>query len=132
MAVQCLDSRSCARVKSIIHRFEFDYLKSKHMISFPPFTIGGYDWALHFYPNGSDSDQGNDESHASLYLKLLSETKNVELEFFFDILNKKGKLVPCDKPISHTFTWHESSSVFKALLQFIYTDDFEFVSVELV
>ncbi|KAF3339396.1 BTB/POZ and MATH domain-containing protein 2-like protein [Carex littledalei] len=109
MAVQCLDSRSRARIKSITHCFEFDYLKLKHIpfnesISSPRFTVGGYDWALDFYPNGSDSEQGKAESHASLYLVLLSETKDVEAEFSFDILNKKGELVPFGEPISDTFT----------------------------
>ncbi|XP_078177826.1 BTB/POZ and MATH domain-containing protein 2-like [Carex rostrata] len=206
-------------------------------ISSPPFSVGGYNWALDFYPHGvddsdsdqesngshdfymhrDDSDQENDGSHTSLYLWLLSRTKDIYVESSFDILVNKGKLVPFDEPTSDTFTssgdfdswgypeilsapsgvddssgglyediekiWQkgekfdvtfevegerisahrfmlaarspvfeaelhgpfvESNStcvikihdmkaeVFKALLRFIYTDDFEFLSVELV
>ncbi|KAF3323062.1 BTB/POZ and MATH domain-containing protein 2-like protein [Carex littledalei] len=108
MAVQCLQSRSRARIKSVTHHFEFDYLNSKHLtfdhyISLP-FSVGGYDWALDFYPHGKNSDQENDGSHSSLYLTLLTETKDVHAESSFDILDNKGKLVPFREPISGTFT----------------------------
>ena len=109
MEVQCLQSRSRAIIKSVTHYFEFNYLNSKHLpfghyISFLPFNVGGYDWTLDFYPHRDDSDQENDGSHTSLYLRLLSKTKDIYMESSFNILDNKGKLVPFDEPASDTFT----------------------------
>nr|CAB3482502.1 unnamed protein product [Digitaria exilis] len=46
------------------------------------FAVGGFDWALRFYPDGNDSSDVNDD-HVSVYLEL--RTKNTEVRASYDL-----------------------------------------------
>ncbi|KAJ3685868.1 hypothetical protein LUZ61_015032 [Rhynchospora tenuis] len=111
MAPPNLQSRSLAIINSSTHHIEFNYSKLKHVtvgqyISSPPFCVGGYDWALNFYPHGSNSDKEKEGTHVSIFLELLSEAKEVNAEFAFKVLDKTGKPTFVIGPIVRTFSSH--------------------------
>ncbi|KAJ4788484.1 BTB/POZ/MATH-domain protein [Rhynchospora pubera] len=117
MAPPSLESQSLAAIKSLAHHIEieFNYSKSKHLpvgqyISSPPFSVKGYEWALHFYPQGNSLAKSNG-THVSLFLKYLSNIKEVQAEFSLNILHKNGEHFSTRNPLvyNNTFKCHPSS-----------------------
>ncbi|KAJ3685880.1 hypothetical protein LUZ61_015044 [Rhynchospora tenuis] len=116
MATPSLESQSLATVKRSTHciEIEFNYSETKHLpvgqyISSPTFSVEGYDWVLLFYPHG-DLRKENKGTHVSLFLKFLSEMKEVQAKFYFNMCDKRGKYVNFRNPLVHTFTSHPSNS----------------------
>ncbi|KAJ3685876.1 hypothetical protein LUZ61_015040 [Rhynchospora tenuis] len=108
MKAMSSQSFSLSRIKSLLHHIEFNYLESKHLpvdqfICSPPFSVGGYEWSLLFYPHGH-SDNENKGNHVSLYLTLMSETKEVHAEHFFYVVDNRGKYIPLYAPAVDTFS----------------------------
>ncbi|KAJ3685875.1 hypothetical protein LUZ61_015039 [Rhynchospora tenuis] len=116
MATPSLESQSLASMKRSSHniQIEFNYSESKHLpvgqyISSPTFSVEGHDWALLFYPHG-DLREENKGTHISLFLKLLSEMKEVQAKFYFNIRDKMGRYSTIHNHLVHTFTSHPSNS----------------------
>ncbi|KAJ3685879.1 hypothetical protein LUZ61_015043 [Rhynchospora tenuis] len=112
MATPSLQSRSLSVIKSSTHHIEIElnYSESKHLpvgqcISSPTFSVEGCDWALHFYPHG-ELQKENKGHHITLLLKFLSKMKEVQVEFSFNMLKKRGWCRFSRKPLVHTFTNH--------------------------
>ncbi|KAJ3685872.1 hypothetical protein LUZ61_015036 [Rhynchospora tenuis] len=111
MAAPSLQSRSrrVAVIKSSTHHIEFNFSELKHLqfnqyISSPTFNVGGYNWALDFYPQGSSSDDENDGIHASLNLRLLSLMEKIHAKYSFNVLDKRGNYLPVHNPLLRTFS----------------------------
>ncbi|KAJ3685878.1 hypothetical protein LUZ61_015042 [Rhynchospora tenuis] len=101
-------SFSLCRIKSLLHHIEFSYMESKHLpvnqfICSPPFIVGGYEWILLFYPHGHPEKEYKG-THVSLYLTLTSETKEVHAEYFFYLVDNRGKYISLHAPKVHTFS----------------------------
>ncbi|KAJ3685871.1 hypothetical protein LUZ61_015035 [Rhynchospora tenuis] len=130
MAVPSLQSCSLALIKSSTHHIEFNYSKSKHLavnqyVSSPPFSVGGYDWALIFYPHGSKLQEGKKGTYVSVFLKLLSQMKEVDAEFSFKVLDKTGMPTVLTEPILCTFSSHPGKISTFGYPNFISTDKLE-------
>ncbi|KAJ4788488.1 BTB/POZ and MATH domain-containing protein 2 [Rhynchospora pubera] len=102
-------------IKSSSNHIEFNYSESKHLpvnefVTSPCICVGGYNWALEFFPRGLDSDEENKGTHVFLFLNLLSEMKDVSAEYSFNILDKTGKYLPLLKPIVQIFSSNSNSS----------------------
>ncbi|KAJ1690532.1 hypothetical protein LUZ63_014687 [Rhynchospora breviuscula] len=116
MATPSLESQSLATIKRLTHQIEieFNYSEAKHLlmgqyITSPTFSVEGHDWALLFYPHGDLSEE-NKGTHISLFLKFLSEMKEVQAKFSFRIHDKRGKYLTKGNPLVCTFTSHPSNS----------------------
>jgi speckle-type POZ protein len=93
-------SASCAVAKPTrgFHVFRIDgyswtkALPGAERISSEVFTIGGHNWYVDYYPNGTDG--GKDESDSiSLYLRMLTRTgskQRVRAEYKFSLLDLAG------------------------------------------
>ncbi|KAJ4781572.1 BTB/POZ/MATH-domain protein [Rhynchospora pubera] len=109
MAAPCLQGRSLAVIKSSTQQIEFNFSESKHLkfnqyISSPTFNVGGYNWALDFYPHGSSSVEENDGIHASLKLRFLSQMEKIHVEYSFNVLDMRGNYLPVHTPLVRTFS----------------------------
>ncbi|KAJ4788486.1 BTB/POZ and MATH domain-containing protein 2 [Rhynchospora pubera] len=115
MEVPILQSCSLALIKSSTHHIEFNYSKSKHhaavnqYVSSPPFSVGGYDWALIFYPHGSKME-GQKGTYVSVFLKLLTQKMEVDAEFSVKVLHKTGMPIFLTEPKLCTFPSHPGKS----------------------
>ncbi|CAO2207321.1 unnamed protein product [Urochloa humidicola] len=77
--------------------FELDYEKTQHlavgdMVSSQDFSAGGYLWRINCYPRGVKMDCKNE--HLSLYVQLVSKSKNVNAFFNAIVLGIDGDLSP--------------------------------------
>ncbi|KAI3898086.1 hypothetical protein MKW92_041880 [Papaver armeniacum] len=52
------------------------------------FTVAGYDWVIHFYPDGDD--EANEE-YVSVFLEMLESPGEVRASFQFTVQNQNGK-----------------------------------------
>ncbi|KQJ89143.1 hypothetical protein BRADI_4g23747v3 [Brachypodium distachyon] len=69
-----------------------------------PFSVGGHNWAMKYFPNGSKAAAGYIPGHISVYLVLDSDdAKDVKAQFSFNIVDKDGVPVPS---YSRTTTEH--------------------------
>jgi speckle-type POZ protein len=68
------------------------------VVSSENFSAGGYLCKINCYPRGDDID-GNNE-HLSLYLQLVSESKNVKAIFHAFLVGRDGTLSSSDAPTS--------------------------------
>nr|TKW06699.1 hypothetical protein SEVIR_7G256900v2 [Setaria viridis] len=95
---------------TVAHKFQvtdFSLLEGigvgKH-VSSTPFSVGGCDWSLNVYPDGTSA--GEKIPHVSVYLCLLKgPTPGVRVKFRLGLLDKDGKLVlrPQGSALSKTF-----------------------------
>ncbi|KAJ3674623.1 hypothetical protein LUZ60_005239 [Juncus effusus] len=69
------------------------------------FTVGGYDWAIMYYPNGSREE---DKDNLAFLLKLQSEAYNVKATLEFSLLNHSKKLSEMKAASTKTFICKES------------------------
>ncbi|CAL9192812.1 BTB/POZ and MATH domain-containing protein 1-like [Musa acuminata AAA Group] len=53
------------------------------------FTVGGYDWAIYFYPDGKSLEDG--AAYVSLFIALASEGTDVRALFELTLLDQSGK-----------------------------------------
>ncbi|KAJ1690530.1 hypothetical protein LUZ63_014685 [Rhynchospora breviuscula] len=131
MEVPSLQSYSLALIKSSTHHIEINYSKSKHLaavnqyVCSPPFSVGGYDWALIFYPHGSKLKEGQKGTYVSVYLKLLTQMMEVDAEFSFKVLHKTGMPIFLTEPILSTFSSHPGKSSTWGYPNFVSTDKLE-------
>ncbi|KAJ4770477.1 BTB/POZ and MATH domain-containing protein 2 [Rhynchospora pubera] len=116
MATPSLESQPLSAIKSLTHQIEikFNYSEAKGLlmgqyITSPTFSVEGHDWALLFYPYG-DLSKEKKGTHVSLFLKFLSEMKEVQAKFSFNIHDKRGKYLTVGNPLVRTFTSHPSNS----------------------
>ncbi|KAF7061450.1 hypothetical protein CFC21_068146 [Triticum aestivum] len=79
-------------------------LKNGEDVASTPFSVGGHDWAVRYYPYGNDDDSTD---FISLYLEPKSaDAEDVKAKFTFSVLDEDGEPVPsysCTHPI-HTFS----------------------------
>ncbi|KAJ3690601.1 hypothetical protein LUZ61_019765 [Rhynchospora tenuis] len=130
MAAPSLQNRSLAIIKISTQHIEFNFSESKHLqfnqhISSPTFNVGGCNWALDFYPHGSDSDEENEGIHASLNLRLLSEMKKIHVEYSFSVLDKMGNYLPVHNPLLHTFSSYPDDCSNLGYCKFMSMDELE-------
>uniref|UniRef100_A0A8R7UK71 Uncharacterized protein n=1 Tax=Triticum urartu TaxID=4572 RepID=A0A8R7UK71_TRIUA len=67
-------------------------LKNGEAVTSTPFSVGGHDWALRYYPNGNKGSA----DFISLFLVLLesADAKDVKAKFMLCVLNKNGQPLP--------------------------------------
>ncbi|KAI3957958.1 hypothetical protein MKW98_020600, partial [Papaver atlanticum] len=61
----------------------------KHIAS-DTFNVGGYAWAIYFFPDGKSPEE-NAAGHVSLYVALVSEGTDVRALFELKLLDQSGK-----------------------------------------
>lgn len=77
------------------HQFEITgYSLSKGMgigkyVASDSFTVGGYEWAIYFYPDGKSVDDA--AAYVSLFIALASEGTDVRALFELTLLDQSGK-----------------------------------------
>jgi len=58
-------------------------------ITSQPFSVGGHDWAIYFYPDGKNEDENG--AYVSVFIVLISDTsKDVEALFELVLLDQTG------------------------------------------
>lgn len=62
---------------------------SGRYISSDTFTVGGYDWAIYFYPDGKNIEDGS--MYVSVFIALASEGTDVRALFELTLLDQSGK-----------------------------------------
>ncbi|KAI3886148.1 hypothetical protein MKX03_034959 [Papaver bracteatum] len=98
-------SRSIHETVKGSHEFKIEgYSLAKGMgvgkyMSSGKFTVGGYVWVLHFYPDGHSDDS---KEYISLFLQLVSPRQEVREVYEFELLDHSGKkkyaFVPQESP----------------------------------
>ncbi|KAJ0489476.1 putative MATH/TRAF domain-containing protein [Helianthus annuus] len=58
-------------------------------ISSDTFTVGGYDWAIYFYPDGKNLEDNS--TYVSVFIALASEGSDVRALFELTLLDQSGK-----------------------------------------
>lgn len=53
------------------------------------FTVGGYDWAIYFYPDGKNSEDNS--VYVSVFIALVSEGTDVRALFELSLVDQSGK-----------------------------------------
>lgn len=53
------------------------------------FTVGGYKWVIHFYPDGKILEDNS--THVSVFVALASESRNVRALFELTLMDQSGK-----------------------------------------
>ncbi|KAL6509520.1 BTB/POZ and MATH domain-containing protein 3 [Orobanche gracilis] len=103
MIVNCSDlnntinssSRSINETVNGSHHFTIlGYSLAKGMgpgryISSDTFSVGGYEWAIYFYPDGKNPDDSS--MHVSVFISLASEGTDVRALFELTLLDQSGK-----------------------------------------
>ncbi|XP_074308217.1 BTB/POZ and MATH domain-containing protein 3 [Silene latifolia] len=88
-------SRSVIETVNGSHHFEIKgYSLSKGMgagkyISSDTFTVGGYDWAIYFYPDGKNPEDNS--LYVSVFIALASEGTDVRALFELTLVDQTGK-----------------------------------------
>ncbi|KAI3936270.1 hypothetical protein MKW92_029598 [Papaver armeniacum] len=84
---------------------------SKYMTS-GVFTVGGHEWVIHLYPDGSNQDR---KEYISVYVKLVSIRKEVRALYEFKLLDQSGKqnhVVDCSEyPITGSHQYMKRSDL---------------------
>ncbi|KAJ4809210.1 BTB/POZ and MATH domain-containing protein 2 [Rhynchospora pubera] len=68
------------------YSLEMEIGKGNHLES-TTFNVGGYDWSIQYYPNGTPMAE---DDQISIFLALKSKAKEVKTQASFIILNKNG------------------------------------------
>ncbi|PWA79424.1 BTB/POZ [Artemisia annua] len=58
-------------------------------ISSDTFTVGGYDWAIYFYPDGKNNE--DNATYVSVFIALASDGTDVRALFELTLLDQSGK-----------------------------------------
>lgn len=88
-------SRSITQTVNGSHYFKIDgYSLAKGMgvgkyISSDTFTVGGYQWAVYFYPDGKNAEDNS--LYVSVFIALASEGTDVRALFELTLLDQSGK-----------------------------------------
>jgi speckle-type POZ protein len=70
------------------------------------FTAGGYQWAIHFYPDGKNPEDNS--TYVSVFVALMSEGTDVRALFELALLDQSGRGKHRDKVHSHFDSSFES------------------------
>jgi speckle-type POZ protein len=75
--------------------FKLDYAQTCHLgigdvMSSENFSAGGYLWRINCYPRGVEID--GDNEHLSIYLQLVTKSKNVKAVFDASVVGRDGTL----------------------------------------
>ncbi|CAH9126509.1 unnamed protein product [Cuscuta epithymum] len=97
MAVNCPDScsRSINETVNGSHKFTVrGYSLAKGMglgkyISSDTFSVGGYDWAIYFYPDGKNAEDSS--AYVSVFIALASDGTDVRALFELTLMDQSGK-----------------------------------------
>ena len=87
-------STSMTKTVNASHLFNISrYSLSKGMgigkyVESDSFTVGGYSWAIYFYPDGKNVDN---DTYVSLFIVLASEGPDVRALFELKLLDQSGK-----------------------------------------
>ncbi|KAL8199577.1 hypothetical protein R6Q57_013145 [Mikania cordata] len=57
-------------------------------ISSDTFTVGGYDWAIYFYPDGKNLEDNS--TYVSVFIALASDSSDVRALFELTLLDQSG------------------------------------------
>ncbi|CAL5061286.1 unnamed protein product [Urochloa decumbens] len=88
-------STSVTKTVNGSHHFKIDgYSLSKGMgvgkyIASETFSVGGFDWAVYFYPDGKSGEDG--AAYVSLFIALASEGTDVRALFELTLVDQSGK-----------------------------------------
>jgi len=79
--------------------FKLDYAQTHHLgigdvVSSENFSVEGYLWRINCYPRGDEID--GDGEHLSIYLQLLTKSKNVKAIFDASLVGRDGTLSSSD------------------------------------
>ncbi|CAD6246719.1 unnamed protein product [Miscanthus lutarioriparius] len=79
--------------------FKLDYAQTHHLgigdvVSSENFSAGGYLWRINCYPRGDEID--GDGEHLSIYLQLVTKSKNVKAIFDASLVGRDGTLSSSD------------------------------------
>ncbi|KAL5197217.1 hypothetical protein ABZP36_000729 [Zizania latifolia] len=95
MAASPTSSRSVTETVNVSHRFViqgFSLAKGmgvgKHIAS-ETFSVGGYQWAVYFYPDGKNPEDNS--AYVSVFIALASEGTDVRALFELTLLDQSGK-----------------------------------------
>ncbi|CAO2184341.1 unnamed protein product [Urochloa humidicola] len=77
--------------------FKLDYEQTQHLaigdvVSSENFSARDYLWKINCYPRGVEIDGKNE--HLSLYVQLVSKSKNVKALFNAKVLGRHGEILP--------------------------------------
>uniref|UniRef100_K3YN54 BTB domain-containing protein n=3 Tax=Setaria TaxID=4554 RepID=K3YN54_SETIT len=106
-------SRSTATVEKGTHVFEIvGYSLEKgfsagHLVRSGTFTVGGFDWALSFYPDGGDEASG---SSPWIILELVSNGAEARAQCGVGLLKQPSGLLGCGWRMRHPRTFNSSDS----------------------
>uniref|UniRef100_A0A0D9WVY0 BTB domain-containing protein n=1 Tax=Leersia perrieri TaxID=77586 RepID=A0A0D9WVY0_9ORYZ len=95
MAASPTSSRSVTETVNGSHRFVIQgYSLAKGMgvgkhIASETFTVGGYQWAVYFYPDGKNPEDNS--AYVSVFIALASEGTDVRALFELTLLDQSGK-----------------------------------------
>ncbi|KAG2534660.1 BTB/POZ and MATH domain-containing protein 5-like isoform X2 [Panicum virgatum] len=95
MAASPTSSRSVTQTVNGSHRFVIQgYSLAKGMgvgkhIASETFTVGGYQWAIYFYPDGKNPEDNS--AYVSVFIALASEGTDVRALFELTLLDQSGK-----------------------------------------
>ncbi|KAK9090543.1 hypothetical protein Sjap_023720 [Stephania japonica] len=85
-------ARSHRALKPMVINFRQSFfsrtVNGKHIAS-EKFTVGGYDWAIYFYPDGKNPEYN--ATYVSVFIALASEGTDVRALFELTLLDKSGK-----------------------------------------
>ena len=95
LLVSPTSSRSVTETVNGSHRFVIQgYSLAKGMgvgkhIASDNFTVGGYQWAIYFYPDGKNPEDNS--TYVSVFIALASEGTDVRALFELTLLDQSGK-----------------------------------------
>ncbi|KAJ3670639.1 hypothetical protein LUZ60_008065 [Juncus effusus] len=78
------------------------------------FTVGGYDWAILYYPNGSSEE---DKDTLAFFLNLQSEAHNVKATLEFSLLNHSKKPSEMKAACTKTLKYKGSTWGYKKFIE---------------
>jgi len=96
MNINCTSSESVTGIVKGSHEFKlkgYSLVKGigvGRFIASETFNVGGYEWAIHFYPDGIDTHE-HATVYVSVYVALLSEADDVRAKFELSMLDQRGE-----------------------------------------
>ncbi|CAM0902623.1 unnamed protein product [Alopecurus aequalis] len=91
-------SRCCTESFTATHNFELadyhllDGLGAGKYVRSSVFSVGGYRWAISYYPDGAEKKDVDNAGNASAFLYCVSQAKCVRTRFTLNMLEKRGNL----------------------------------------
>ncbi|KAF7011208.1 hypothetical protein CFC21_025539 [Triticum aestivum] len=111
-------STSLTEGDTAAHSFEvtgfslLDGMGAGNFISSSTFCVGGCEWDITFYPDGSKEDGG---AHASAYLRLCNGELGLQTNYTLSLLGKDGQVFE-QRSLEHTF---QSAGIFWGFDDFV-------------